>query len=158
MNNKKAIYILLPCVFILWAFIAFKVYNHVKPTEVIADKISYQEIKFDNKIEKETFNLKLNYKDPFLNVKWTSAVTDKAKGEKKKAKVRNWSWPDIVYRGCIINHKKTVGLLQISTRDYLVREGTDINGFLIQKIDQDSLRIEREGEFKTIGIAQKPTY
>lgn len=157
MNNKKAIFILLPCVLVLWAFIAFKIYNHVKPTEVMAKKIAYQDVELGHETEKETFNLKLNYKDPFLKIEWSDGISDKIKDpkKKKKAKIKNWSWPDMVYRGCIVNYKKEVGLLQVGIRDYLVHEGTEINGFLIRKIDPDSLQIEREGELKTIGIARK---
>ncbi len=155
MNNKKAIFILLPCVCMLWAFIAFKVYNHVKPTELIVNESKFKELKFTNPSEKQKFDLGLNYTDPFLKNKPVFVGADKkatkGKGKSKTTKARTWSWPGMTYRGCIQNHKKVVGLLQINSREYLVREGMDLNGFLITKIGQDSLKIEREGELKTIG-------
>lgn len=154
MNNKRAIYILLPCVCILWAFIGFKVYNQVKPSEQIVARSKYKELKFTDTKEKQKFNLGLNYTDPFLKNKPVFEGADKkatkGKNKSKHKKARTWSWPGMTYRGCIQNHKKTVGLLQINSREYLVREGMDLNGFIITKIEQDSLMIEREGELKTI--------
>jgi len=154
MKGKKGIYILLPAVALLWGYIGYKIYNQVKtPEQGIAEPV-FKALKFEPKTSKQSFELNLRYADPFL--KQTEKVQKEADGEiSAKNKKRTWIWPQITYKGCIENHKKTVGMLRLNNKEYLVQNGMLIEKFTIKRIDRDSLIVEREGERRSFSIPNR---
>ncbi|WP_321515383.1 hypothetical protein [Marinifilum fragile] len=145
MKGKRGLYILLPAVIVLWGYIGYKIYTQIiTPVQEIAEP-QFKSIDFRSKSEKEVFDLDLKYSDPFLK-QVAGSKEKKEKNEASKSKKRTWMWPQIVYKGCIENHKKTVGLLRFDNREYLVQKGMLVKEFQVKSVSKDSLVMEREGE------------
>lgn len=155
MNNKKSIYILLPAAILLWVYIGWQIYQQVKEPAPVESIFTPTLKRVEKKEKPIPFVLALNYKDPFLrsvNGKHSnSEELERKKGKSvKKNNRRRIAWPNLTYRGWIENHKKTIGLLQINNKQYLVDEGLEYNGILIEKLYQDSIRIKKDNEVKRI--------
>ena len=153
MNNKKTIYLLLPLVLLLWGYIIYRVVEQTN-TEVEVAGAELPRLQPAAKAgDKKTFQLLLDYQDPFLKTISQNNLNpeaDKAGKQAPKRRLHVWNWPNFTYNGCIQNHKKVVGILQINSKNLLVQEGKTYHEFNVYKLFPDSIIMERDGEKRTI--------
>lgn len=145
-------YILLPLVLILWGYIIYRIMVQSGPEIELSDS-ELPRLQNNSKAnEKQSFQLYLDYQDPFL--KTAIQKNENPEGEQVEHQVQRrlhtWNWPNFNYNGCIQNHKKVVGILQINSKNLLVQEGKVYEEFKVYQLFQDSIILEREGEKRTI--------
>lgn len=159
MKNKKAIYILLPAVILIWGLVAYRIYSSVSDEKNIP--ITQSNI-FAEKpaIVNDTFSIHNNYRDPFLDktnlwqaqeignsnpVKQTEVVK-----EVKQAEVIRW--PVILFSGLVKNQKsnKQIVLMTINGTSHLMKQGEQIAGISLTKVYKDSVEVTYEKEKKVI--------
>ena len=66
MKNQKAVYLLLPVVLIVWGAIFYKIYFGIKGNDLQRTFKVPEKVVQEKSREIETYNLSLNYRDPFL--------------------------------------------------------------------------------------------
>ena len=146
-------YILLPLVLILWGYIIYRLVDQANP-EVNLSNSELPRLQINSNEDKEqSYQLFLDYQDPFLKSTNTKVKTPEDKQEGNHNQVRRlhaWNWPNFTYNGSIQNHKKVVGLLQMNSSNLLVQEGKIYNEFKVYQLFPDSIIMEREGEKRTV--------
>jgi len=156
MKSKKAVYILLPIVLILWVIIFYRIFTsrNSEPGIVLTNN-NLSENYVPQQIETDTFNIVASYRDPFLGktvTKNPSITKSQIKRKPVKNKpVKSIRWPSITYGGMIKNQKsnKLVAIVKINGQDNLIMEGKEFSGVKIQKVFPDSIRIIYQGEVRT---------
>jgi len=171
MKNKKTLYFLIPAVALIWGLIAFKIFTYSDETEFIENV----QIVSSNKtytIETDTFELSLDYPDPFL--KSTNTVKYyKTKNSQTKQKQNNRTnrgttknnqsqnqqehknteikWPQIKYDGLITNNSSgtVTGVLIINGETKLIQPGTIINGISIQDLSEQEVVLKLQNDIKS---------
>src|SRR6185369_15425411 len=100
MKSKRAVFILLLLVIIIWGLIAYRIYSTIKSDEISPIKNDFVN-NFESVSPNEDFKLVANYRDPFLGKLMDVNVT------RSKAKVPvaiiPLQWPEIKYKGIIKN-------------------------------------------------------
>jgi hypothetical protein len=168
MKNKKATYMLLSLVVCIWGIIGIRIYKHIHDS----DNDEYNAISAINNStyipdSSKNVELKLNYKDPFLKrnvVVARSTSTPQINKNRTSANIRNRvsrpnqpvhkkmkSWPDIQYSGLILNDKtnEELGLVQIGSQSFLIRNGDIREKIEILAIFADSVIVRYEDDQKT---------
>ena len=114
MRSSKNIYYLLPVVLLIWIVIAYKVINYMKPkdTALIGGK-TIKKTSLNTKTD--TFVLKLNYRDPFLEYAIHSDVSKRSsvKAPTKISPTMPVQFPEIKYHGIVTNRNtnKTIAII-----------------------------------------------
>lgn len=109
---------------------------------------------------KDTFELVLPSKDPFLAVGWmpTQDVNlmqepkSKTEIKKEEPKPLEKTWPQIEYFGFVKNRDKnsTLCLLKIDGRQIHISKGQKHNGILVLNTYRDSVQVFLDGESRII--------
>jgi hypothetical protein len=152
MKSKKSLYILLPAVLLLWGYIAFKIYKHMSGGgEVIISNNRVIQKSIEDNVP-DTFSLILDYTDPFLSRNITTQSTSKTRVRKVKSTVKNVHWPDIIYQGRMVNQqtKRSKVSLSIGGVDVILSRGETKNEIKLVKSYADSIKVQFQGEMKTI--------
>jgi len=174
MKNKKLLYLLLPLTAMVWGLVIYKVMQSLEiPEEKMADnsaKISSVE---NNSPKPDTFNLLLNYRDPFLanrppakrnaeasfiinkaTPSLTSFIkpTENASTNSTANSSTTILWPSIEYQGLIENsqNRRKVAMIHINNDIYLLPEGHSASGIKLTKILPDSIQVEFNKQKKFI--------
>ena len=154
MTNKKSIYVLLPAALLLWVYIGWQVYQQVKEPDFVEPTFTPAIKRAVEKEKPVPFILGLNYSDPFLRAlvgaQMNTEQAEKSEANPRISNRRRMPWPNMTYKGWIENHKKTIGLLQINNKQYLVDEGQEYDGIFIEQLYQDSIKIRKNEEAKII--------
>ncbi|MBN2833701.1 MAG: hypothetical protein JXR48_01915 [Candidatus Delongbacteria bacterium] len=168
MKNKKALYILIPSVILIWGLIAFKIFTYSTEEELITN-VKILDVKHSFETQIDTFTLSLNYDDPFLKTTSKSTVFKTQAAEKtnqntnqSKQKITNSEknnkekntikWPAIRYDGLIKNNSSgtVTGILVIDGTTRLIQQGSIIDNIIIQNISETEVRLKYLEETKTI--------
>lgn len=162
MKNKKLAYFLLPVVTLVWGIVVFKIIKAVETpayTNLHAEQMKEKSISTVSPLD--TFQLILQYRDPFLSGRRSSKASINA--------VRSIStvqrpaflpvsspqpvadpiqWPQISYQGYIENRKTNtkVAMLNIGGHDQLLDEGKSAFGVKVVKVFPDSIKLHFEKE------------
>lgn len=159
-KNKKLTYLLICLVIAVWSVILYKIlFNEPADNGNISlqtTKISHEP--YDRYVEKkDTFVLKLNYRDPFGG-KSVAAVIPESKVKTSDFPVPvkpaplppNWS--TIKYTGYIINPKtkKTVSIVAVNGSERMIAEGESFQGVKLIKNKRDSILVSWLGKQKYI--------
>lgn len=167
MKNKKLLYILLPLALIVWGVIIYKITESLKAPAENKLKASTLNIHKRNDVQvPDTFQLLLNYTDPFLSSlaiqkkeifsvspsKHPVSYIPMHKAAPTKASVIQVEWPQVLYTGLIENRikKARVAMLRIGEAEHLISEGQTYEGVTLMKIYGDSLKIMYKKEEKFI--------
>lgn len=157
-DNKVTRIILIAAVVLVWGLIMIRVIGRFSSNDVpLVNNVSYTFE--DNKQMTDTFDLLLDYNDPFLGYerivppltnKQTNVTLVNAKVEKKTT--QNKPFPRVIYYGLIINKEtqKLVAIININGSQILVQQGNEILGVRLLKIENDSILIDYENEKKWI--------
>jgi hypothetical protein len=152
MKSKKSLYILLPAVLLLWGYIAFKIYKHMSGggEVIITSNRVIQECIEDN--VPDTFSLILDYKDPFLSRNIIVPNTSKNRVRKVKPTIKHIHWPEIIYQGRMVNQqtKRSKVSLSVGGVDVILSIGETKNEIKLMKSYADSIKVQFQGEMKTI--------
>jgi hypothetical protein len=154
MKNRKFIYTLLFAAVVIWSLIFYKLIFHSKKnpsTEILQDnKIIYSEKDF---IE-DTFELLLNYQDPFLKNKPLISHNEKVLVEPEVAftklkKIEPLIWPVIYLKGTITNTEDATCMLSISNKILVLKKEEEYMGLKIEHIWKDSVQFSYKEQRKT---------
>ena len=158
MKNDKLIYVLLPAVAIIWLIIGYQFYQAVKPEEDNSMGRAMITAPTEEAVA-ETYELQLNYPDPFLKKQSSVAITvpiQQSPLTRQSAGLTTSStsvrWEAITYHGMIENNQTTdrVGILAQDGVRKLVKEGSHIGTFTVERILRDSVRVRTKQESKYI--------
>lgn len=159
MGDKIKKYILLIVVVLIWGIIVFKIVNLTNPTPP-PFKTNYDSVKKLQNSRIDTFNLLLNYRDPFVYYKnfrkhesQASLSNTIVKGNpiKKLTPKQEVKWPDVLYGGIIKNNLsgKQVFLITINSKEYLMKIKDTLEGILIKEVYPDSICLSNGSSYKT---------
>lgn len=153
MKNKKALYILLPLVLLVWGLIILRIIKQVKSTPN-GNYYRQQVVNIDDseEIKLDTFTIIANYRDPFLGrvvivrQQPTRSMVKTRSEERPVRRIRNRSirWPSIAYNGVITNENKTndVALISINNVNYLMKIGDVNQEVTLLMVYPDSVRLQ----------------
>jgi hypothetical protein len=149
MKNRKALFILVPLVVLVWGLIIRQVFSYrsdsadARPARV--------NVAQEPGADTSRYVLMANYRDPFLRYSVNTSVesspsTRKRANNIKVVKTGSIKIPErpegVIYRGIISSHDNRVGLLEIGEQRLLIREHSSIRDFMVLSMSKDSLKIE----------------
>jgi hypothetical protein len=156
MKKKGKTYILLIVVFGIWGAIGYQIFSKLSPDDspMIATN---SDISFTPKqaIEKDTFSINSEHRDPFLGkpyqLKQTS--TTKKRVLKKKDPI---VFPPITYKGVISKQQsaQNIYIIAINGTQQLFKVGKMIHEVKLLKGNKKSITISFKGERKTILVSK----
>ena len=146
---------------LIWGWVFLKIYHVVAQDDDAEGIKDNRRAKVKYTATKDTFELLVNYKDPFFK-RMTGSVSysDRVAGPARKATMKNnpapgkpvMDWSFIKYKGRITRHstKKTLSLLNINGSDYAIEDGKEVQQVLLLKSHVDSILVRFEGMKKYI--------
>ncbi len=165
-NSNLKIPLLITCIGV-WGYVFFNYFytsNHnVQNSTYVPIQINIEEL--------EDFELALDYKDPFLsnnigkkknisfappkistvNVAVPKSMIDMQKDKNEVKNKKPVVFPNITYKGFVDgNHSSKSALVQIDNKSHQWELGKSIMDMRLHEIALDSIRIYKEGTFKTI--------
>ncbi len=152
MKNKKALYVLLPVVVVIWGLIIFKVFSYTNEEPEFSPYSKTNIGKDKGEVLQENFVLDLNYEDPF-KTKVGIRKTTTAENYKPKIKSnRAIRWPEIKYYGIVRNEKtaRKVVSVGIGGRSYLMKEGEEKEKVRLVRVYGDSVLAKFKGEERVL--------
>lgn len=156
MKNKKNIYILLPIVLLVWGAVLFQLFSFTKSDEIITannSELTIKPLKFN---KRQTFNIDINYRDPFLGKMYTADTSPKPKGNGSAPKVAKSKetlvWPIILYKGLISDtkDKNKIFMLIIDNKNYYMKIGDTENEVFLKSGDKESVYVKYKGNLNLI--------
>jgi len=159
--RNRILYIAVAC---LWGIAIYRTYNNYQTKQeneelAIVNTPSISPIQFN----KDTFELELPDKDPFLESGWTPTIkiensssnnsTNNLNIVKKEiVKPTEKVWPKIEYFGFVKNRNKnsTLCLLKIDGQLMQLSKGQNEKGILVNNVYKDSVLVVFDGERKTV--------
>jgi hypothetical protein len=168
MKNKPITIALIASVVLIWGWIMYSVFDFVGSPEIMTvKKKSLVSVIKENSVL-STYDLLLNYKDPFLkkessaslssskNMNYSAASVLPILAIKKPVNlnvvVKEESIPLVCYLGRIQNEKlkKPVAILLINSNEYMMKEGEENEGIFLKHILNDSLEIMFEKKVRYV--------
>ncbi|SNY99696.1 hypothetical protein SAMN06265377_1507 [Flagellimonas pacifica] len=140
---------LLGIVLLIWGIIGFKVLSALSPedeTLALAENVNFEPKEV---AEKDTFNILVNYRDPFLGT-----LSLSKKRTKKVVKKREVQFPSVNYTGLITdqNTKNHIFFVTISGNQYLMRVGNTQSDVTLVSGRSNNIKIRYKGILKTIPL------
>lgn len=157
MKNKKNIYILLPLVLFVWGAVLYQVFSFTKSDEVTSVDNPEFNIKPLKINQRQSFDININYRDPFLGKMYAENTAPKAKGNPSKIKKEvkpkeTLVWPTILYKGMISDSKEKtkIFMLLIDNKNYYMKIGETENEILLKSGDKESVYVKYKGNLNLI--------
>lgn len=149
MKNKKVV-LLAVLVALIWGTISFKIVHRLTSGTGVDSKLT-KVVQVSNTNVPVEYTFLLDYEDPFLK-KHKQTVTTKEtrstqlrapKIHREKTSILIVDWGKIEYIGSIYNatRNKLVATMHLAGKDYFVREGDEVQGFRIEMIHRDSVKV-----------------
>lgn len=161
MKNKKILYVLGLLTMVVWGLILQKTISSLADQKhpIISGSYSASKEPFNDYSIKETKQLNLQYRDPFGIVKILQPF-EAIKPLKKRLNVTTAStlppnhWENIRYAGYIFNpiSKKTISMLNINGKHYMLGEGDSEEQFKLIKNMRDSIKGLYKGQIGFIEV------
>lgn len=169
-ENKLIKYSLIIAVLGIWGLIGYRVYQSMNPTMTLPTTANNYLPKAV-KDQSLSFSVMANYRDPFLSNTITAVATQssqpfspprsvsvapppviKQQPTPKPKRAKRVQFPLIIYKGYIQNNQnqKKRALVKIDKRQKTMTIGDEMEGIRIMGIYTDSLKVVKEGKFKTI--------
>lgn len=157
MKNKKNIYILLPIVLLVWGAVLYQFLSFSKSDKIATagnPEFNFKPLKIN---PRKTFEIDVNYRDPFLGKMYAANNAPKPTGNRSKitkpAKPKETLvWPVIVYKGLISDTKdKTkIFMLIIDNKNYYMKIGDTDAGIFLKSGDKESVYVKYKGNLNLI--------
>ena len=155
MKNKRNVYILLPIVIGIWGMVIYTFFSFTSPEMPIENNIGTLNIKPLVVKEKDTFSIKVNYRDPFLG-KMHQPKTAGKKPLKKIAKKEEEVivWPSIIYKGIVSDNKekKKVFMVVINGQTFFMKENDSQSDVLLKGGDRKTITVRYMNKLNKIAI------
>lgn len=155
MKNKKNIYILLPVVLLIWGMVIYRFFSF-SVTEV-------QDIQIQNDIlkpiavkQRDTFEIDVNYRDPFLGKIYLSESNKTKNVRRKRESEQQILWPQIIYKGIVSDtkNKKKVFMLVINGQTYLMKEKETEQEMTLKSGNKESIVVKYKGDLTKIFLQE----
>lgn len=159
-------YVLLVAVACIWGIIIYQIVTRANAndgSDVYVAGVEEPMQKLGSSIQKDSFDLILNYKDPFgkrlksNKPKVTTTSTGPRvrarplpKPKEKEEKEEKIVWPEVRYQGLMQsrNSNTQTALLTLQGRSEIVHENDIVSGLTIERVYQDSIRLKFKDESK----------
>ena len=147
LKNKKALYVLVPLVLIIWGVIGYRIWvgmNSDNP-DYFVEQVNTEPVV--EMLEPDTFSIIADYRDPFLgrirSPKPKTGEIKKRPIQVKKKSEPPLRWPSITYGGMIKNQKtnKLVAMVKINGKDNLMAVGNIMAEVRLVKVYPDSIKV-----------------
>ncbi|WP_046744106.1 hypothetical protein [Kordia zhangzhouensis] len=157
MTKKGKTYLLLTIVLGIWGAIGYQIFSKLNPDDTPALAVN-SEVNFSPKqtIEKDTFSINSEHRDPFLGKPYLQKKTSKIKHVSSSKKV-SVVFPSIVYKGVISksdNSSQDIYIIAINGTQQLFKVGKTIDEIKLLKGSKKSISIQYKGAQKTILVAK----
>lgn len=153
MKSKKNLYFLVPAVLIIWSLIGYRIYKAIAspktPTNIVINNSEFKPTKINTT---KPYNIKANYRDPFLGTMARSSKKKKATSKKTKEVV---VFPKIVYKGMIApktKNKPAVYLIQINGKQNFLKVNAIIDEVKLIKGNNKEVVLEYKKTRKSFPI------
>lgn len=157
MEQKNTKYLLALALLSIWGLLGFRIYNKMKPEQLHftneVDVLAEKPV-----VKKDTFQLLVNYKDPFLSEKLEAKIAQPirkaapkriAKTIASKKKVAQ-KFPKIIYKGNLkLKSGRKAVLVNIDGKTQNWGWGETISKMTLNQIYEDSIRISFNGTQQT---------
>ena len=161
MKNKSVTYLLIGVVLFIWGLVFYRFFNATQEEETFTPSGHSIALKREKvSIASDTFELILDYRDPFLGktqvsqtiVKSNRTRITKQKISEPKVILPPIDWSFIAYKGAITNKlsKKEIGIFRINNEDAMMSANDRKADVLILKVTRDSALILYKGIKKGI--------
>jgi hypothetical protein len=154
MKNKKSVYILLPVVVLVWSAILYQVYEGAGDAPAYQYRRSPEADSLTGIVEKKSYQLYLNYPDPFRGalraekrtVQQAAVVPAQPKQEPalpEEPQPETFDWNRLRYKGMVEHkeRKKPVALLEFDGKSYMLSQGSSQDNIMVKKISKDSVEV-----------------
>lgn len=139
---------------LIWGLIAYKIISRdsgetlvVPNSVVVPDTVKGPIV--------DSFNLLVNYRDPFLGKTWyapkkkvTASIPKKTVQKPEPQKIV--TWPHIQYKGLVSGNNTNIGLIVIGKTQYLLTSGEVKEDVLVENIYEDSITVIYEETKRSI--------
>lgn len=149
LKNKKALYVLIPLVLIIWGLITYRIYESLKddtPDYVMEPGSAEAVVEM---LTPDTFSILADYRDPFLGrARAARPKANPGKARKTPKPVVKkpepvLRWPAITYGGMIRNQKtgKLIAMVKINGEDNLMAVGNIASAVRLVHVYPDSIKV-----------------
>ena len=157
--RNRILYIAVAC---LWGIAIYRTIRNHQAEELIDEQqVSTLPPVSPSRFNKDTFELELPSKDPFLGDGWKphlkpgNRVVEPRLNTKEQMpvpEIKQTPWPAIEYFGFVKNHNQnsTLCLLRIDNQPIKLSKGDEHNGILVQRTYKDSVLVMFAGETRMI--------
>ncbi|MCF8457036.1 MAG: hypothetical protein K9H62_13990 [Bacteroidales bacterium] len=153
MKNKKSIYILLPIVVIVWGLVFYQIYNFLnRDSEDKGFDMPVFNTQQQEKLINDTFNLILDYPDPFIkrqdlpssvSIEQKENKANRSGSKKLNRKLPEKKELEIAYKGFIRSKENNsrLEILVIDGKPYFAKKQIEDFGIKIESVWNDSIQI-----------------
>lgn len=146
----------------LWVIAIYRTWSNYQAEEVIAQESQFDPMTISPiQFRKDTFELNLPDYDPFLQKRWTPAMTNQPNPTpppttnstiKKPDPPPVTPWPTIQYFGFVKNRNQnsTLCLLSIDGKMMQLSKGQKYQDLLVENVFKDSIKLRYMNEIKTV--------
>lgn len=157
MKNKTLTYVLLVVVGAIWYQVFFRVKNNLMGENEIVPPVSINQVRLTS-IERDTFSLRANYRDPFGEVKKKPLVQNvdhnpAPRNIQRNVQSQKAQWPSMQYFGIVrkTDSKSPLAILKVDGLQLMVRKGEELfNGIYVNQVWRDSVQVRRNKARMTI--------
>ena len=157
MKNKRALYVLLPLMIVIWGIIFYRIFSYVNKETI--NSIGNNDIKaamIDSSSVVDTFSIVAKYRDPFLQTAYVNErktmLTKPPAKPIEKVEAPPVIWPSIHYGGMVKNQQsnKAFALVRINEKDNLMKPGDELQGVKLMNMSKDSIEVIYQQQKKTV--------
>ncbi|MEQ9229307.1 MAG: hypothetical protein RIF46_01395 [Cyclobacteriaceae bacterium] len=153
--NKRILHIVLIAVLLfIWGKIGSNLLSDNEDEELLE---VIDSVPSSPKQKERTYALRIDlYSDPFKGIpvprKEIVTAPSPIETNATPSESLNIDWARIKYKGLLTNHNRQaqVIVLEVDRESHLVGVGSDINGFLIESVEEDSVELTFGNERRTI--------
>jgi len=165
LKNKKFIYILIPLVADIWGIIGYRIFKAIDGNSTTIPVTSPVPVFTENKDDTGSYELKLNYSDPFLrHVQSSRENGQQEKEEKKKPLIKKTvtkiplNWPQVIYKGTLkkTGSQKELCILEIDREAFFLVQNQQEKDIKLLKVYPDSVKVSFRGKEERI-IRKQPS-
>jgi len=156
-KNRKLIYILLPLTLFIWGMIVYKIVFDTNTQEENTSFVQNANRKKTAAVPPDTFELLLNYPDPFLKderrkvtTPSNSPISAPPKTDKKAEQTVNW--PKLKYEGSVRHVKEgvTLAIVNINGTSKFMKAGETVDNVKLIQIYNDSITVNFQTQKRTV--------
>lgn len=159
MKNKSVTYLLIGVVVLIWGLVVYRIFSAVSEGESGSSPIAtFKSEKKAKVVQDDTFELILDYRDPFLGkISVASFLEGEVQQTRKTQKKQSFSapiaptsaidWSFVTYLGAINSKKpgKEIGMFRLHGNEVMMKVKESRGEITVLKITKDSAYIQYQG-------------